>query len=267
MRELSTSLRMYAAMNRDIIPIGFMDQKAFNYIMYFNNTLTSATNPPKPSQMGLIVAANYNKNPKAFYCPAEPEGTYYNYQPNPSATVPSENPWPFWETPSAPLGRNAHTRLGYAARPIVNWPANQYANSADSRFWLPSDGTRLTLPKVAKITNLAILADINYSREPILVRHGGLGKAIQQNAGINVLYGNGSAKWVRLGHFDKFKPGDAGYAASWSSLNEISAFTPATGNPRLLNDGTWLTGNAGGYGTLVPYSQHTGLWVDLDRAP
>src|SRR3954462_11987286 len=66
MRELSTFLRMYSALNRDVVPIGYMDQKAFSYIMHWNNG-----NPiPRPSQMGLIVMSNLMKNeaPRAFYC-------------------------------------------------------------------------------------------------------------------------------------------------------------------------------------------------------
>ncbi len=58
--------------------------------------------PPKPSQMGLLVAAGISKNPKAFYCPSEIDDVQFTYQPNPSGLATqnalykfSANPWPF----------------------------------------------------------------------------------------------------------------------------------------------------------------------------
>src|SRR5437773_1098151 len=159
MRELSTLMRMYSVQYNDVLPIGFMDQKAFSYIMHWNNGAV----PAKPSQMGMLVSAGLVKNPKTFYCPSEQVDQQFTYQPNPSTTVPSLNPWPFW-TSSSP-GGSRHTRLGYSARPIVNWPANSgpwTTLTADKRFWLPADSKGLSLPRWSKATNIAILADTNY---------------------------------------------------------------------------------------------------------
>src|SRR5688572_13175574 len=125
-RELSNHLRMYSVMFKDALPIGFMDQKAFSYIM---NWCNAGSNPPKPSQMGLIVVAGISKNPKTFYCPSEPEGSDFTYQPIPVGGW-SDNPWPFRDTPAA----SGHTNLGYSARPIAQWPAN-FGTSNKSTFW------------------------------------------------------------------------------------------------------------------------------------
>src|SRR5688572_29344996 len=147
MRQLSDYLRMYAAIYNDVLPIGFMDQKAFSYIMYWNN---SGSNPTKPSQMGLIVTANLAKNPKAFFCPAEPADSRFQYHPD----VNSVNPWPFLPTPRV----DGHTKLGFSARPIANWPSNNWPGGiaptitntqADTRFWLPTVNRKRNLPRLA----------------------------------------------------------------------------------------------------------------------
>jgi len=258
MRELGTMLRMYGTTYNDVIPIGFMDQKAFSYIM---NWCNAGSSPPKPSQMGLLVTANLVKNPKTFYCPSETQDRQFMYQPNPSATVASDNPWPFWNTPAT----GKHTRLGYSARPVVNWPANLTAlpngktiTNKDKEYWLPIDGSsRIVLPRWSKLTGNAILADNNYTLAKVLQRH---------KRGINVLYGTGAAKWVDLKAIQ-----DYGYPeppatpqVRWKQLDENTAFDQGY-NPMWLNDGTWPTGNAGGPGALLPKSKITGFWVMLDR--
>jgi len=252
MRELATLLRMYSVQYNDVLPIGFLDEKAFSYLMHFNN----GSGNPKPSQMGLLVTAGLVKNPRTFYCPSETVDKQFTYQPNPSPTVPSENPWPFWTTPMT----LRHTRLGYSARPIVNWPANNgpwTTLAVDKRFWLPADNRGLSLPRWSKATKLAILADTNYTLSKVVQRH---------KRGINVLYGTGAAKWVDLKVFKEYQYPERPAAASvrWKTLDETSAFDPAY-NRLWLNDGTWPTGNAGGFGTPLPRAQHTGFWVELDK--
>src|SRR5439155_792429 len=176
MRQLSTLLRMYASSYNDVLPIGFMDQKAFSYIMHWNN----GNGLPKPSQMGLLVESNIVKNPKTFYCPSETVDQQFTYQPNIDPNTPSLNPWPFWT--GATGGVTRHTRLGYNARPMVNWPAGSgpyTSDPADKRYWLPANPKGLDLPRLSKVTRLAILSDNNYTMAKILQRH---------KKGINVLY-------------------------------------------------------------------------------
>jgi hypothetical protein len=55
------------------------------------------------------------------------------------------------------------------------------------------------LPRLSKFHNKAILADLTSARTRVVTRH---------VTGINVLYGNGSARWVPLKTFEQ-------PAASW----------------------------------------------------
>jgi prepilin-type N-terminal cleavage/methylation domain-containing protein len=235
MRELSNMLKMYSVGYKDAFPIGFMDQKGFSYVMYWNNGAT----PPKATQMGLLVEAGIVKNPKTFFCPSEIVDQQFTYQPNPDAVTPSLNPWPFWSGPIG--GSTRHTRLGYSCRPMVNWPANSgpyTTNQSLSGFWVPPN-----MPKFSKLGSVAILADTNYCKAKILARH---------KKGINVLYGNGGAHWVDLKAFNK---------TPWNTWDENSAFLQSN-NPFYLDDGTWPNGNSGGAGTK--YTAKGGLWFDLD---
>jgi len=231
-RELANCMRIYAATFHDEVPIGFMDQKAFSYIMNWCNG-----NGVGPSQMGLLATTGIVKNPKTFFCPAEQIDPQFTYQPNPNANTPSLNPWPFWTVPSG--NPNRHTRLGFSARPIVQWSPSNPSRPIDT-----STPARTNFPHLRQITNLAILADTNYCKAKIIARH---------KRGINVLYGNGGAHWVDLKAFDK---------AKWNTMDENTAFDWNNNNV-YLNDGTWPGGGAAG--APKPYAQQTGLWIDLDR--
>jgi type II secretory pathway pseudopilin PulG len=242
-RQLSDHLKLYAVAYKDAFPIGFMDQKAFSYVMYWNNGAT----PTKATQMGLLAEAGIVKNPKTFFCPSEISDPQYSFQPNIDANTPSLNPWPFWSGPTGGVAR--HTRLGYSCRPIANWPANGGPYTTDmskSGFWVPPD-----MPKFSKLGSVAIIADTNYSIQKIKQRH---------KRGLNVLYGTGNAKWVDL----KAIAEKDGKPSEWSKLNEVSAFDVQNGvNTIFLDDGLWPRGNSGGKGT---YKKPTsGLWFDLDK--
>src|SRR5437773_75257 len=147
MRQLSDYLKLYSVAYKDNIPIGFMDQKAFSYLLNWNNG-----NGTKVSQMGLLVEANLVKDPKAFFCPAETREEY-SYAPNPPGGY-SENPWPFKTVKGGP-----HTATGYVARPMAAWPSTDGSNitgtaqpTSSPFFWLPSDGYgRVAMARFSKL--------------------------------------------------------------------------------------------------------------------
>ncbi len=252
MRQLYTVMRIYGSENKDICPIGYIQEKAFSYIMNWSN---SSSNPPKPSQMGLLVSSNICKNPKTFYCPSEIVDPQFTYQPNPgtnpnSASSFSGNPWPFVTV----QGTGPHTRLGYSARPVAYWPGNiapggvpASITASSPYYWLPSDGKgNFAIPRFAKLKDLALLSDTCYTKAKVLVRH---------KTGINVLYGTGAVKWVLMSKktFEN---------ASWDALDENSAFL-TNNNPLFLKDGTFDDGSTPG--APLPRAQQSGLWIDLDK--
>jgi prepilin-type N-terminal cleavage/methylation domain-containing protein len=180
LRQLGTAMQLYATEFKDVVPIGYMDQKQFSYVVHWNH---SGSNPPKPSQMGLLAVAGMTKEPRAYFCPTEVDPMFSYDTP--------ENPWPFDRNPPHPnlttpgLG---HTRFGYNARPEVNWPANSSFPPTDRRYWLPDD-----LPRKSRLKNKALLADLLISRDAIKRRH---------KTGINVLFGSWSVQFVNTKDFD-----------------------------------------------------------------
>ena len=248
MRQLSDYLKLYSVAYKDNIPVGFMDQKAFSYLLNWNNS-----NGTKVSQMGLLVEAGLVKDPKAFYCPAE-EREEYAYAPNPAGSF-SQNPWPFKTTPGGP-----HTATGYVSRPIANWPSHSPAmvstntgrtyTPANPGFWLPGDGKgNIAMARFSKLKGQALLADLMEDRSAILNRH---------RKGLNVLYGHGGAHWVDVKHIDK---------APWSTMQGTSSALPNWSynigfNLAWLDDGQWP-------GVATPGTKREprgGVWFDLDKA-
>jgi prepilin-type N-terminal cleavage/methylation domain-containing protein len=249
MRTLSDYLKLYSVSYKDAIPVGFMDQKAFSYLLNWNNS-----NGTKPSQMGLLIVAGLSKDPKAFFCPSETREEY-SYAPNPVGGF-SDNPWPFKTTPGGP-----HTATGYVSRPIANWPSHSSAmistntgggnkTPADSGFWLPGDGKGgIAMPRFSKLKGQALLADIMEDKTAILQRH---------KKGLNVLYGHGGAHWVDLKVIDK---------APWKNMQGYSSQLPNWSynvgfNLAWLDDGQWP--GVGSPGTK--YEAKGGVWFDLDKA-
>jgi hypothetical protein len=256
MRTLSDYLKLYSVAYKDNVPLGFMDQKAFAYLLNWNNS-----NGTKPSQMGLLISAGLVKEPKAFFCPAETRDEY-SYAPNPPGGF-SDNPWPFKTVAGGP-----HTATGFVCRPIANWPAHKgdpitattpSTNTAppntqffpkDSGFWLPGDGRgHITMPRFSKLKGSALIADIMEDKTAILARH---------RKGLNVLYGHGGAHWVELKAIDK---------APWNTFQGQSSQKPnwsynVTFNLAWLDDGQWP-------GVATPgtkYEPRGGVWFDLDKA-
>jgi prepilin-type N-terminal cleavage/methylation domain-containing protein len=252
LRELANSFRIYAATYKDYCPIGFMDQKSFNWFVYWNN---AGSKLPRYSSWGLLWESGTLKNPKAFYCPSELKSRY-SYQPNPPGGY-SENPWP----PKPFAATSGHTALGYNCRPEVSWPANAHSgaigtwNPADPLCYLPSDGYHLTLPRLAQLRNKAIVADLLIDVTFVKTRH---------KSGVNVLYANGQAKWVDIGQF--YHPSDN--KDVWHLIRDDgTGLDPYAANAQVnaayLDDGTFQPFS-------VPGTKHEptgGVWYDLDRAP
>jgi prepilin-type N-terminal cleavage/methylation domain-containing protein len=255
MRELANCFRIYAANYKDYCPIGFMDQKAFSYFVFWGHG--SSANPRWLS-MGLLWESQILKNPKAFFCPSEPESAF-RYLPNPDDGTFSANPWP-----PSPLAKT-HTKLGYNCRPIVNWPADNYSGKVtwpgappfslkEKLAWLPGDGRgNIALPRLANLKNQAIVADLVIDQTYVLRRH---------KKGINVLYANGSGKWVGL---DQINVGRWPQLRADGSKGQgfDSFYADAQNQAAFLDDGTWQPFYTAG----SRYEPKGGVWYQMDKAP
>jgi prepilin-type N-terminal cleavage/methylation domain-containing protein len=183
MRELGNSFRLYAAANKDAMPIGAVGnntlstlEKQFSYVVKWesggNVTIVS---------MGHLAMAGLSKSPKTYYCPSEESDPIFVFNS-------PDNPWVFDKpgvNPLTPVGH--HLRFGYNTRPMCAWSIDP---ATPLPFILPCADYASNvrgLPRQAKMKNKAILSDIVLSPQEVKNRH---------KSGINVLYANGSAQWM-----------------------------------------------------------------------
>ena len=238
-RELGNAFRLYAASNKDIMPIGCVgvasaasnNQLQFNYVVNWNPLGGGSGAVPKVLQMGCLASAGLAKSPRTYYCPSETADPLFQYDT-------PQNVWPFDKTPIDPhlttkgLG---HTRFGYNTRPMCAWdvttqpvpfifPCKDYASN------------QIGFPRQAKMKNKAILSDICIDVQTIKNRH---------KTGLNVLYANGSGQWVDLkALLNAPMPGTRKFTdIPYGDVN-------ATWNPIILDESV---GNP------------TGIWIAMDR--
>src|SRR5688572_7019022 len=204
LRQLGTALQQYATEYKDYIPIGYMDEKQFSYIVYHKNTVST----PRVSQMGFLVTGRTITDGKAFFCPSEIDPMFMYQTP--------ENPWPYEKDALDPTPPSTHSRLGYNARPVANWPKN----SDPALFPNP-------MPKKSQLGNKALLADLLINRNYIKQRH---------KTGINVLFGSWSVQFVPTRDFDVSPWRDMAPDAAVSSANNNAMM----GAIRGVEQGAWI---------------------------
>jgi type II secretory pathway pseudopilin PulG len=168
LRQIHTAFHFYALSHADQVPLGHRTaSKQFNSMVY------STTAGGYWVLFGLLRTTNQLPDPRVLYCPAENNSKFMFGTP--------ENPWP---APDAtPL---ANIQSGYGARPERQIP-DDLAN-------IPASLQPFRMPRLSKFRNKAILADLTSARTRVITRH---------KSGINVLYGNGAARWVPLRQFEQ----------------------------------------------------------------
>jgi hypothetical protein len=186
--------------------------------------------------MGLLYTGKALKNGRAYYCPSE-QDPMFQYDTDANHWVFDKNPPDPWLTDP---GANRHCRIGYVARPIANWPAAlpAYGNIPTLNAIYPYNTGVVAMPKLSKLKNKAIAADLIIYRSAVIKRH---------KKGVNVLYANGSAQWLELSILDK--------QGIWPFVGVVWRAIPdgdvAIGwNDHMLNEG---------------YKDPVGIWTVLDR--
>jgi prepilin-type N-terminal cleavage/methylation domain-containing protein/prepilin-type processing-associated H-X9-DG protein len=163
LRQVNAALHLYALGYHDQVPVGYRTASE-----QYNSMVFSTTGGHYWVLFGLLAQANCLGDPRVLYCPSESNAKFmYNT---------SDNPWP--ALPSA------NVQAGYAMRPAEQIP--------DDLTTPPSPPQPFTLPKLTSFGNLAILADLTSSVTRVVTRHA---------TGMNVVYGDGSARWVPLSAF------------------------------------------------------------------
>ena len=170
LRQVYTAFDFYALNNRDDVPLGYRTTSK-----QFNSMIFSTTGGQFWVLFGVLKQANYLPSPRVLFCPAENNDKFMYNTP--------DNPWP--DDGVIPV---TNIQAGYCDRPEEQIP--------DDLTAVPST---FVMPKLTRFKNKAIFADLTASQTRVVTRH---------RTGINVLYGNGGAKWVTLDVFNQ-------PAASW----------------------------------------------------
>jgi len=166
LRQVYAAFNLYAMANHDQVPIGYRTASK-----QFNSMVFSTTAGNRWVLFGLLFRAKLIDNPNVFFCPSENNPKFmYNT---------SANPWP-----DPGVLPTANIQAGYSARPQYEIP--------DTLTNPPGSSTPFTMPRLSGFKDEAIFADLTAARTRIDTRHAD---------GINVLYANGSARYVRLSAF------------------------------------------------------------------
>jgi hypothetical protein len=231
--------------------------------------------------LGVVAGAKLLIAPEAYYCPAYDQGLETKYAYNTP-----ENRWPdFKNYPDDPLFKAPlpaasappeHTYISYNLRPVACWPSasKPTADQADSRFWTPylsSDWNEASptnanhnrgkfgFPRFSKLKNAAIASDLIISKHYVERTH---------KRGINVLYANGSVKFVRMDEFMGKQAQADPITKKWLNIPAANSVTTdhndiflrlATADTVTRNDRGVITGT-------TPGMPAGGVWGELDKA-
>jgi len=163
LRQIYAAFHLYAMSNNYQVPIGYRTASE-----QYNSMVFSTTGGDYWVLFGVLYEAGYFSNPQVLFCPSE-TNTKFMYNT-------ADNPWP--AQPSANI------QAGYGLRPQIEIP--------DDLTNIPAALQPFALPRLNNFYNHAILADLTSAYTRIVTRH---------RDGINVLYGNCSARWVLLEAF------------------------------------------------------------------
>jgi prepilin-type N-terminal cleavage/methylation domain-containing protein len=239
LRQIAVFLNLYANSYKQQVPLGFATKMAdTQWTKQLNYHLTvkvanQFANPGTSTRyvcLGLLFPARLVKedNARMFYCPSFEGDRFHSYNA-------PENPW-------QPL--TGDVRSSYSSRP-GEYPDIQHP-AVDSGVCFTSDDTSATGPGIAKpfeprnwknkdlradmqrlnrLKSKAIVSDINSSDTRTVTAHKG---------GLNVLYANGSARWVDFSSRAYGRTETLGYFMN----QQVGQFNESPGNG--IQDKVWM---------------------------
>jgi prepilin-type N-terminal cleavage/methylation domain-containing protein len=160
LRQVHQAFCLYALDYRDQVPLGYRKSKQYNSMVFSGTSRQFVL-------FGWLTEHRLTLQPRILFCPSE-QNSKLQFATN-------TNPWP-----PGPTGTStANVFSGYGARPQMLMPDPSEAGTpAFASF---------TMPRITEFKNRAIFADLANCLLRIDTRH---------KRGLNVLYGNGSARWV-----------------------------------------------------------------------
>ena len=246
LRQLGLAMIEYSVRYKGgYVPIGHM-KLGNNHIKQLNTTACyNRTNGYGPILLGYLVEARLIKDGKAFFCPSEINDQWiYNGEGGGISDFISANPWPF-----DPAGTGRETRFGYSCRPMVGWQMPPPAQGQGPQLFYTLNNKLTSLPKLTQLKSKAILADANVTALHLKSRH---------KKGVNVMYGNGAAKWVPADHILKKKSN-----ANWIQFADLTM-------PPTANEAYSVNHNNAHLFDVIPqtgaaHPDPSGLWIDYDK--
>jgi prepilin-type N-terminal cleavage/methylation domain-containing protein len=181
LRQTHLLFTAYAVANDDQIPIGYVDTKQANYV-------TFDTIRRRLCLFGVLAAVpnGLRDSPRIIYCPSQSSDIHLFNTP--------DNPWP---PESQPAG---YARAGYSCRPAIT------GSGAVDWNW-PNGATPARMARLSRLRDRAIFSDVMSAPSRVRSAH---------VDGVNVLYANGSARWVAISAFrtNLDAIGESGFSAA-----------------------------------------------------
>ena len=163
LRQVHQAFVLYSLDFKDRVPLGHRKSKQYNSMIF------SGLMNKQFVLFGWLVEHRLFQEPRVLFCPSEQ---------NPKLQFATDvNPWP-----PGPTGvSTANVFSGYGARPETKMPDPSQFPPQQPEF------ANFAMPRLAEFKNKAIFADLANCLLRIDTRH---------KQGLNVLYGNGGARWV-----------------------------------------------------------------------
>lgn len=186
LRQLYQILAMYAGENRQFVPVGYREGVPEG-IKQFNSMVYSGTSR-RAVLWGVMWEAGWFASPSVLFCPSEAD---------PSRQLGTEvNPWP---PPTPPATSNRNIQAGYGGRPDRMIPDD------------PGSWTGAALPRLGDFAGRAMLADLVAVPARVDSRH---------RVGVNVVFGDGSGRWVPRRAFDGPLSASTGLSSAFNAQQD-----------------------------------------------
>ncbi len=208
MHQIDTLLVLYAAQNKDQVPIGFSGSGNGGVAEGNNYYLARATSgapgpdaePPAKVRyvgLGLLIKTRLLRGEeeyKMLFCPSF-AGDQFHYYDSPGNAWPPNSQTVRCTYACRPSTDNKDPKSGSFPSDAVCWGVGTQPGPFNALKVINgnTNGTKGAMFKLSKLKNRAIVADV-VSASRVKLAH---------IKGINVLYANGSARWVRNDVFDK----------------------------------------------------------------